>query len=179
MSLAAHPALVLNADFQPLSYVPLSLWPWRSAVKAILEDAVAVVAEYDAWARSPSTRIRLPSVVALRRYVPVPKRVVFTRFNVFLRDGFRCQYCDGKFAPADLTFDHVLPRARGGQTSWQNVVAACSPCNTRKDKFILKPLHTPREPTPFELLAVQRTRPPSFLHESWMDFLYWDAELEQ
>jgi hypothetical protein len=105
MSLAAHPALVLNADFQPLSYFPLSLWPWQSAVKAILDDAVAAIAEYDAWARSPSTRIRLPYVVALRRYVPAPKRVVFTRFNVFLRDGFRCQYCGGKFAPADLTFD--------------------------------------------------------------------------
>jgi hypothetical protein len=73
----------------------------------------------------------------------------------------------------------VLPRARGGQTSWQNVVAACSPCNTRKDKFILKPLHTPSEPTPFELLAAQRTCPPRLLHESWMDFLYWDVELEQ
>jgi len=110
--------------------------------------------------------------------MPAPKRVGLYPVRVFLRDGFRCQDCDGKFAPADLTFDHVLPPAGGGQTSWQNIVAACSPCNTRKDKFILKPLHAPREPTPFELLAVQRTCPLNF-HDSWMDFLYWDVELEQ
>lgn len=179
MTLDGCRTLVLNADFQPLSYFPLSVWQWQSAIKAVVEDTVAVVAEYDdVFARSPSTQIKLPSVVALRTFVPAPRRVAFTRFNVFLRDRFHCQYCDEKFAPADLTFDHVLPRARGGLTCWNNIVAACSPCNTRKDKFILKPLHEPREPTSFELLAVQRTFPPSFLHESWSDFLYWDSELE-
>jgi len=178
MSLAAHPALVLNADFQPLTYFPLSLWPWQSTVKAVIEDTVAVVAEYEAYARSPSTRIKLPSVVALRRFVPVSRRVIFNRFNVFLRDRFRCQYCDEKFAPVDLTFDHVIPRSRGGLTCWSNIVAACSPCNTRKDKFIVKPKKAPAEPSPFELLAIARTYPPNYLHESWADYLYWDVELK-
>src|SRR3954462_15034443 len=89
----AHPALVLNADFRPLSYFPLSLLSWQDAVAAVVKDTVAVVAENDQWVRSPSTKIRLPSVVALRDYIPIRKRVAFTRCNVFLRDRFKCQYC--------------------------------------------------------------------------------------
>ena len=93
----AHPALVLNADFRPLSYFPLSLLSWQDAITAVFKDHVSVVAEYDKWVSSPSTKMRLPSVVALRDYVPMPKRVAFTRFNVFLRDRFRCQYCGNYF----------------------------------------------------------------------------------
>ena len=129
VGLRQHPALVLNADYRPLSYYPLSLWPWQEAVKAVFLDRVDIVAEYDAEVHSPSTVIRIPSVVVLRDFVRPQKRVAFTRFNLFLRDGFRCQYCGSK---GDLTFDHVIPRARGGVTSWENVVAACSPCNLRK-----------------------------------------------
>jgi 5-methylcytosine-specific restriction endonuclease McrA len=147
----AHPALVLNAEFRPLSYFPLSLIPWQDAVSAIVSDKISIVAEYDIVARSPSTEIRLPSVVALRQYQPVPRRVAFTRFNVFLRDGFVCQYCTRKFPAVELMFDHVMPRCRGGRTSWENVVAACSPCNQAKDNFsAMKPANLPREPTPHE-----------------------------
>ena len=68
MTMTAHPALVLNADFRPMSYFPLSLLSWQDAVHAVFSERVSVVAEYDTWARSPSTQIRLPSVVALRKY---------------------------------------------------------------------------------------------------------------
>ena len=98
MTMAAHPALVLNADFRPMSYFPLSLLSWQDAVHAVFSERVSVVAEYDTWARSPSTRIRLPSVVALRKYQRAARRVAFTRFNVFLRDRFTCQYCGEAFA---------------------------------------------------------------------------------
>jgi 5-methylcytosine-specific restriction endonuclease McrA len=180
MQPSLHPALVLNADFRPLSYFPLSVLPWQDAVSAVVKDTVAVVAEYDAVVRSPSTTIRLPSVVALREYQRMPRRVAFTRFNVFLRDRFRCQYCGEQFASNDLSFDHVVPRCRGGLTCWENIVAACRPCNTRKDKFlVMKPLRAPAEPTAHELLAAKRCFPPNFLHESWGDYLYWDVELEQ
>lgn len=175
----AHPALVLNADFRPLSYFPLSLIPWQDAVSALITDKISVVAEYDIVARSPSTEIRLPSVVALRQYQQVPRSVAFTRFNVFLRDRFTCQYCTRKYSAAELTFDHVVPRCRGGRTSWDNVVAACSPCNQAKDKFsAMQPISPPRAPTPRELLAAKRLFPPNYLHESWNDYLYWDVELE-
>ncbi|MEO0943883.1 MAG: HNH endonuclease, partial [Pseudomonadota bacterium] len=134
-NLRHHPALVLNADYRPLSYYPLSLWPWQDAIKAAWLDRVQILAEYDEVVRSPSTVIRIPSVVVLKDYVQPQKRVAFTRFNLFLRDQFACQYCGAK---GELTFDHVVPRARGGVTSWENVVAACSKCNLRKGSKSLR-----------------------------------------
>ncbi len=174
------PALVLNADYRPLSYYPLSLWPWQEAVKAAYLDRVTILAEYDEVVRSPSTEIRIPSVVVLKDYVKPQKRVAFTRFNLFLRDEFCCQYCGAR---GDLTFDHVVPRARGGITSWENVVAACARCNLRKGS---KSLHqaglslrrSPRQPAAEELRNMGRKFPPNHLHETWLDFLYWDAELQ-
>ncbi len=80
-----NPALVLNADYRPLSYYPLSLWPWQEAVKAVFLDRVTIIAEYDKVVRSPTTEIRIPSVVVLKEYVKPQKRVAFTRFNLFLR----------------------------------------------------------------------------------------------
>jgi len=175
-----RPALVLNADYRPLSYYPLSLWPWQEAVKAAWLDRVDIVAEYNEVVRSPSTVIRIPSVVVLKDYVKPQKRVAFTRFNLFLRDNFCCQYCGAK---GDLTFDHVVPRAAGGVTSWENVVAACSPCNLRKGAKSLRQaglkLQTvPQAPDVATLHNLGRKFPPHHLHESWLDFLYWDAELE-
>lgn len=175
-----RPALVLNADYRPLSYYPLSLWSWQDAIKAKYLDRVDIVAEYEDSVHSPSTTLRIPSVVVLKDYVKPQKRVAFTRFNLFLRDEFCCQYCGAK---GELTFDHVVPRASGGVTSWQNVVAACSPCNLRKGS---KALHqtefrlrkSPRQPQAEELRNMGRKFPPNHLHDSWIDFLYWDAELE-
>ncbi len=179
-ALRHRPALVLNADYRPLSYYPLSLWPWQEAVKAVWLDRVQIVAEYDDFVHSPSTTIRIPSVVVLRDYVKPQKRVAFTRFNLFLRDEFSCQYCGAK---GDLTFDHVVPRAKGGVTSWENVVAACSRCNLRKGSKSLRRSglslrRAPRQPGAEELRNRGRKFPPNHLHESWMDFLYWDSELE-
>ncbi|MGZ9810690.1 HNH endonuclease [Pseudoroseicyclus sp. H15] len=179
-ALKAHPALVLNADYRPLSYYPLSLWPWQEAVKAVWLDRVDIVAEYDERVRSPSTSIKIPSVVVLKDYVKPQKRVAFTRFNLFLRDEFLCQYCGSR---GDLTFDHVVPRARGGVTSWENVVAACGTCNLKKGSKSLKQSgmtlrKPPRQPGAEELRNHGRKFPPGHLHESWLDFLYWDAELE-
>ena len=174
------PALVLNADYRPLSYYPLSLWPWQEAVKAVFLDRVDIVAEYDDCVHSPSTTLRIPSVVVLKDYVRPQKRVAFTRFNLFLRDQFCCQYCGAK---GDLTFDHVVPRARGGITRWENVVAACARCNLHKGARSLRQSgltlrKPPRQPGAEELRNTGRKFPPGYLHASWVDFLYWDAELE-
>jgi 5-methylcytosine-specific restriction endonuclease McrA len=111
--------------------------------------------------------------------VPIPKRVAFTRFNVFLRDRFRCQYCGGRFRADGLTFDHVKPRSLGGITEWRNVVSACDPCNLRKaNRVDMRPLRMPSEPTSHELISAKRAFPPNYLHESWLDYLYWDSEIE-
>ena len=116
----ACPALVLNADYRPLSYYPLSLWSWQDAIKAVFLDRVNIVSEYDRQICSPSFAMRLPSVVSLKTYVKPSRTPAFTRFNVFLRDRFTCQYCG---AHEELTFDHVIPRSKGGLTTWENVVS--------------------------------------------------------
>lgn len=177
---AGWPALVLNADYRPLSYYPLSLWPWQEAVKAVFLERVDVVAEYDHEVHSPSLAMKLPSVICLREFVSQDRPPAFTRFNVFLRDGFACQYCG---AESDLTFDHLLPRSKGGRTTWENIVTACAPCNLRKGGKLAKqsgmrPQRHPRRPTMYELQHVGRRFPPNHLHESWVDYLYWDVELE-
>ncbi|MFQ5438005.1 MAG: HNH endonuclease [Paracoccaceae bacterium] len=179
-ALTQHPALVLNADYRPLSYLPLSLWNWHEAIKAAYLDRVSVVAEYDHVVRSPSTEIRVPSVVVLKDYVKPARSAAFTRFNLFLRDEFTCQYCGAR---GDLTFDHVIPRSRGGRTTWENVVAACGPCNLGKGSRLLSEtrmhlLRPPRRPSGDVLRNRGRKFPPNHLHESWMDFLYWDVELD-
>ncbi|MCB1428346.1 MAG: HNH endonuclease [Nitratireductor sp.] len=176
----AHPALVLNADYRPLSYYPLSLWSWQDAIKAVFLDRVNIVAEYESAVRSPSFSMRLPSVVCLKSYIKPSRHPAFTRFNVFLRDRFECQYCGTSH---DLTFDHVIPRSKGGQTTWENVCAACSPCNLRKGSKLPReagmwPGQKPFVPTVEDLHRNGRRFPPNFLHESWMDYLYWDSELE-
>ena len=178
------PALVLNADFRPLSYFPLSLWSWQDTVKAVFLDRVNIVSEYEREVRSPNFIMRLPSVISLKEYVPLARRPAFTRFNVFLRDRFDCQYCGEPFPTHELTFDHVVPRSRGGRTSWENVVTACSCCNLRKANKMphdvgMFPRLPPRQPSTWELQENGRAFPPNHLHESWRDFLYWDAELEE
>lgn len=176
----ACPALVLNADFRPLSYYPLSLWSWQDAIKAVFLDRVNIVSEYPNTVRSPSFEMRLPSVVSLKTYIKTSRNPAFTRFNVFLRDRFTCQYCGTR---DDLTFDHVTPRSRGGSTTWENVVAACSVCNLRKaDRMPAEvnmfPATHPFQPTVHDLHQNGRLFPPNYLHESWLDYLYWDSVLE-
>ncbi len=177
------PALVLNADFRPLSYFPLSLWSWQDTVKAVFLGRVTILSEYDRMVRSPSFEMKLPSVIALKEYIEASRHPAFTRFNVFLRDRFQCQYCGTPHPTQELTFDHVMPRSRGGRTSWENVVTACTSCNLRKGSRSLKEAglrlsRLPWRPSSHELQENGRAFPPGYLHESWRDFLYWDAVLE-
>lgn len=179
--LESCPALVLNADYTPLSYYPLSLWPWQTAIKAVFLERVDIVASYDREVHSPSLDMKIPSVIALRQFVKPSEFPAFTRFNLFLRDRFACQYCGSQ---QHLTFDHVVPRRLGGKTTWENIVAACAPCN------MIKGGRTPQQarmhlqvppirPTSWHLQQQGRSFPPNYLHETWRDWLYWDIELEE
>ena len=183
MSVSGNPALVLNADFRPLSYYPLSLWSWQDAIKAVFLERVSIIENYNKEVHSPSLTFKLPSVIALKDFVAPQRSPAFTRFNVFLRDNFKCQYCYIKFLANDLTFDHLIPKCIGGKTVWTNVVSACTSCNLKKGRKILK--HTdmmlhklPTKPTAMQLQQNGRNFPPNYLHESWHDYLYWDTELE-
>ena len=176
-----RPALILNADYRPLSYFPLSLWPWQEAIKAVYLKRVNVAAEYEEVVRSEKLTLPLPSVIVLKNYVVPTKTVPFTRATLFLRDEFTCQYCGYK--GKDLTFDHVVPKSRGGKTRWDNVVAACQSCNLRKAAkttsqagFKLKKV--PTKPSPEVLLNKGKKFPPSDMHKSWSDFLYFENDFD-
>ena len=179
IALEKCPALVLNADYRPLSYYPLSLWSWQDSIKSVFLDRVSIVNYYDRSIRSPSFSMKLPSVIALKSFIRPQSNPNFTRFNVFLRDKFSCQYCNSK---NELTFDHLMPRSKGGKTNWDNVVTACSCCNVKKGGRLylssgMKLFREPFRPTLEDLHQNGKNFPPNFLHESWMDYLYWDVEL--
>ena len=178
MSAPNYPALVLNADFTPISVFPLSTWGFERTLRNVMKGRITVLEEYDVTLRSPSFDYNPPSVVALKQYINRPRRIIFNRMNIFLRDNFCCQYCGNRFTPNELTFDHVVPRSRGGKTEYNNIVAACVDCNTRKgSKQDMLPINSPKEPKLSEL--VRAAGPREKLHHSWLDYLYWSGALEQ
>ena len=183
MNSTVSPALVLNADFRPLSYYPLSLCSWQDTIKSVFLKRVSVIECYEHKVHSPTLTFYLPSVIALKNYVIPQSKPAFTRFNVFLRDNFTCQYCNNNFSANELTFDHLIPRCLHGKTSWNNVVSACTKCNLKKGRRLLKYTDMklskePNKPTSFQLQNNGRNFPPNYLHKSWSDYLYWDTELQ-
>jgi 5-methylcytosine-specific restriction endonuclease McrA len=144
--------LILNASFEPLHVCSL-----KRAVALLMQEIAERVEDADRVLRSPTSVFPVPSVIRLRRYVKRPhrQRVAFNRKNLFRRDDHTCQYC--RTRSNDLTLDHVLPRSRGGPTSWENVVACCRRCNALK-----------RDRTPDEAGMALMRRPvaPAFLFSS-------------
>lgn len=171
--------LILNADFRPLATYPLSIISAQDAVSAVWRNRVVVVEEWPGeFFRSPSTSIAVPKVVALREYARMHGEPKFCRRSILLRDDFRCQYCGEEFSSEELTYDHVVPRARGGRTEWANIVAACVRCNADKGHGAhVRPRRAPRQPTSIELLQAGLRRLPNDVREDWGSYLYWGVEL--
>ena len=184
-SLVNLKTLVLNADMQPMSWAPLSVWGWQDAVVAVMQDRVIQLKTYDdVRIRSATQCFEVPAVVALKSYRK-RRRATFTRFHLFLRDEFKCQYCGHRFGSKELTFDHVVPRSKGGKSVWENIVACCPSDNLRKGSMTLKQagmklLREPFHPTAHELDSAARRLhwASEELHKTWADYLYWDSELE-
>lgn len=156
-------------------YLPIRILPWQEAVKRIYEGRVDVLVEYDEELRSPSVTWKMPAVIRLRRNVVRHRNVVkFSRANVYQRDQFTCQYCGQRFVWAELTYDHLVPRSRGGKTNFLNIVSACRPCNARKGSrtcdeagmFPLQPPVAPKALSPAASLAGSGNVP-----EEWEPFL--------
>lgn len=170
--------LLLNANYEPISILPLSVIGWQQAIKLIFLDRVKVVENYeDRVIRSPSTEIRLPSVCVTKEYFNPMKHVKFTRNNLYLRDMYQCQYCADVFGPRDLTIDHVIPKSKGGIISWENCVTACKECNFRKGNKIMKPLKEPVNPEYYHLVAKWRRRPGNIsVRPEWLRFLHIDEQ---
>lgn len=170
--------LVLDQGYQPHRIVS-----WQRAVHMIFDGKVEVVSEYDDEIRSISITIKMPAVVRLLSRVRGRKQMVkFSRINVATRDGFTCQYCGTKHPLSKLTYDHVVPRAQGGKTVWENIVMACYPCNEGKrdrtpEQAGMKLLKRPVKPVylPAVTMRFELTNMP----DAWASWFYWNGALEE
>ena len=133
---------MLNATYEPLCVVPV-----RRAVILVLKEKAEVLQHRDEEMRSERMSLPVPSVIRLVHFVRVPfrARAPLSRRSVFVRDGHRCQYCG---ASAE-NIDHVIPRSRGGEHVWENVVASCRPCNAAKEDRLLSETHLTLRRPPF------------------------------
>jgi 5-methylcytosine-specific restriction endonuclease McrA len=190
-SVLNEPCLVLNRNWQPITFLPV-----QTSIVNVMRDMASVLdvqdyllLTFEDWVElgrdtgrviwTPSRAIAAPEVVVLKKYGErPPRKVVFNRPNLGKRDAFTCQYCGVALSSDDLTIEHVLPRSRGGPTTWENCVAACDDCNARKAD------RTPREAgmklrsMPVRPMWRPRLRPPSgATRPSWVPFL--EKELER
>lgn len=165
--------LLLNADAQPISMVPLSAIDWQSAIRYIYLDKVRVLHEYEDWqVHSPSRSIAVPAVIMLKEYWQPTARVRFNRRWVFLRDNYKCQYCHKELTPKECTIDHVVPVSKGGKTVWHNVVTACRPCNNNKgNNSTPLPRVKPHQPDYWLLASNRKKRDLQISHPSWLNYI--------
>jgi 5-methylcytosine-specific restriction endonuclease McrA len=140
--------LVLNATYEPMNVVSV-----RRAILLLLKEKAELVEAAEAQLRSERLIVPVPLVIRLVYYVRIPRRfsLPLSRRTVMARDHYTCQYCGDQPGKANLTIDHVLPRSRGGQTTWQNVVTACGFCNRHKgnrtpEEAAMQLLHRPAQP---------------------------------
>lgn len=170
--------LVLDQGYRPHRVVS-----WQRAVTMLFQGKVEIVEEYDEEIRSVSIVIKMPAVVRLLRAVSRKRAVKFSRINVATRDDFRCQYCGVKKVLRKLTYDHVVPRSRGGRTTWENIVMSCYGCNEKKRnrtpaeagmRLRTKPVKPKSLP-----VVVFRIDPQATLPEQWINWVYWHGALEE
>jgi 5-methylcytosine-specific restriction endonuclease McrA len=173
--------LILNRDGSPLSLLPMSVLNWQEAIRLLVLDKVHAVKNYEDWIiRSPSITMHVPSVVMTKEYVKWNRMVKYSRSHILLRDRYKCQLC-GKTPPVgELTLDHVIPRSKGGKTTWENIVTSCKSCNERKgnDETIV-PAHKPVRPSYYQLVSERQKYPIRINDEYWQNFLGWPQELVQ
>lgn len=182
--------LVLNR-----SYVPTSIVSWKKGISLIYQDAARaldrdyVVYEFEDWlvfssdsemshgyhfAHSSRWKIAVPEIIVLRNYDRLPSRdVKYSRQTIFERDAFRCAYCGKEFRRSELTIDHIVPRAKGGKSSFKNTISACVPCNSKKGHKTLEEsgmkLHfKPKKP---KWISPLNKVPRQKMLESWKTFL--------
>ena len=164
---------MLNADGAPVSWLPLSIISWEEAVKYIVLEKATVLDFYEDWiVHSANWETQVPAVMILREYEKRKTAIRYSKHNVFLRDGYTCQYCGDDVSKKTATLDHVLPVSHGGKTTFENTVCACATCNANKgnDKKIV-PKHKPVKPTYFQLVDKRKKMQWDIQHPSWANYL--------
>ncbi|MDZ7695797.1 MAG: HNH endonuclease [Deltaproteobacteria bacterium] len=168
--------LLLNITYEPLRVIN-----WKKAITLLMLGKVEVLEEYGTEIHSISFTLKLPSVVRLLMMAKRPRASVrFSRQNIYARDKYCCQYCGRKFPVEDLSYDHVIPKSRGGKTVWTNIVTACMRCNRKKGGRTPKEakMQLIRKPTrPKWLPSLRVTIGFKEIPTTWRDYLYWNVEL--
>ena len=163
--------LLLNSSYEPLAVIN-----WKRAITLVVLEKVEVLSFYeDRVIHTVSMSFRLPSIVRLKSYIRRHLfQIKFSRQNIYIRDEYRCQYCGERYPENQLTFDHVVPRSKGGRTTWENIVTCCKDCNRKKgnrapEEVGMKLLRKPRRPPKVAQLVIQlrKISPP----EEWKDFI--------
>jgi 5-methylcytosine-specific restriction endonuclease McrA len=171
--------LLLDQGYQPVDVIS-----WQEAIRLIFLDKAEVVEEYEDDIRSAFLVIKMPAVVRLVNMFRRNKKrnVKFSRVSIYSRDDFSCQYCGVKKKMKEFTFDHVVPRSRGGKTNWENIVTCCVPCNSKKNnrtpeeaKMVLKKRPVRPDWIPAFVIRLNQTSVP----DAWRDYLYWNTELDE
>lgn len=164
-----------------ITYEPLKIINWKRAISMLCLGKVEVIEEYEQEIRSVSFSLKLPSVVRLLKLIKRPKSPIkFSRQNIYARDRYKCQYCGRPYASEELTYDHVLPKSRGGKTEWENIVTCCVECNRIKggrtpEEAAMRLIRKPNRPSWIPALRI--TIGYQKVPETWRDYLYWTVEL--
>jgi 5-methylcytosine-specific restriction endonuclease McrA len=178
MQLESTRTLLLTRGYEPMQIIS-----WRRAITLLALDKVEVVERYALVARAVSCAIEVPAVIRLRSAARrAPRPVKLSRANIYARDGYRCQYCAVPCAIGELTYDHVIPRAQGGTTTWENIVSACYACNRDKANrtpaqagmTLRKPAVRPTWIPATEIVVSARSVP-----DAWRDYVYWTGDVTQ
>lgn len=165
------------------SYRAVKVISWQRAITLLFLNKVEIIEEYDHEVRSTSVVFKMPAVARLIKAFKRPKKAVkFSRVNIYSRDQWCCQYCTKQFDMKDLTYDHVIPRAQGGTTTWENIATACEPCNTYKGGRTPAQAKMPLRKKPVKptwVPAVQVKVSQESCPDAWRDYLYWSGALEE
>jgi 5-methylcytosine-specific restriction endonuclease McrA len=166
--------LLLNADMQPISLLPLSVVDWQEAIRYMVLDKVKVLEWHDNWiVRSARWETRVPAVMMLHAYQKPKHTMRLSKRNIFLRDSYQCQYCGCEVTESTATLDHVHPVSLGGKTTWENSTTACKSCNYKKAAHVgkMKPRQLPYKPTFWDLVAKRKAKGYNFGHHTWEYYL--------
>ena len=165
--------LVLNTDGTPVSVLPLSVISWQEAIRYMVLDKATVLEWHDTWiVHSANWETQVPAVIILKEFMKKKSAVRYSKQNVFLRDGYKCQYCGVSTTGKNATLDHVLPISHGGKSTFENAVCACATCNSNKgnDKRI-KPKKLPIRPNYYQLVEQRKKLSFALGHPSWAVYL--------
>lgn len=165
--------LLLNADAQPVSFLPLSVLNWQEAIKYMCLDKAAVLEWHDNWiVRSANWETPVPAVLMLKEFMKCKTTVRFSKHNVFLRDERACQYCGIELTLNTFTMDHVLPISKGGKTNFENIVVSCAHCNaTKGNNHKIVPKRKPYKPEYWELVSKRKKMPFHIRHHTWEPYI--------